>query len=172
MLSELPVFTGVSITCDSCQDSSLPLRMTAAEGGERIIRHAFRTAGIYRRFCQLRFLPRFFAFAQNDCRGRRKKSFPCFLDYRYLLEFRSLAILTEILRCAQNDLSGEEKESFGTLSELPVFTGVPGHLRFLQRFFAGAQNDRSGEEKESFGMFSRLSVFSRVSVTCGTTRDY
>ena len=46
MLSELPVFTGVSITCDSCQDSSLPLRMTAAGGGERIIRHAFQTAGI------------------------------------------------------------------------------------------------------------------------------
>ena len=75
MLSELPVFTGVSITYDSCQDSSLPLRMTAAGGGERIIRHAFQTAGIYRRPCHLRFLPRFFAGSQNDRRGEEKESF-------------------------------------------------------------------------------------------------
>ena len=75
MLSELPVFTGVSITYDSCQDSSLPLRMTAAEGGESIIQHTFRTAGIYRRSCHLQLLPRFFAGAQNDRRGEEKASF-------------------------------------------------------------------------------------------------
>ena len=87
MLSELPVFTGVSITCDSCQDSSLPLRMTAA-GGEKNHSHAFRTAGIYRCFCHLRYLPRFFASAQNDCRGRRRKNHSaCFPDCRYLPAF-------------------------------------------------------------------------------------
>ena len=48
MLSGLPVFTGVYVTYNSYQGSSLTLRMTAAEEGERIIRHAFLAAGIYR----------------------------------------------------------------------------------------------------------------------------
>ena len=68
-----PVFTGIPVTCDTSQDSSLSLRMTAAEGGERIIRYAFRTAGIYRRSCHLRLLPRFFASAQNDRRRERRQ---------------------------------------------------------------------------------------------------
>ena len=49
--------------------------MTAAEGGERIIRHAFQTAGMYRRFYHLRCLPRFFAGAQNDQSWEEKESF-------------------------------------------------------------------------------------------------
>ena len=72
MFSGLPVFTGISVTYSSYQDSSLPLRMTAA-GGERVIWYVFRTAGIYWRLCHLQFLPRFFADAQNDCCGRKKK---------------------------------------------------------------------------------------------------
>ena len=69
MLFWLPVFTGVPVTCDAYQDSSLALRMTAAEGGERIIRHAFLAAGIYWRLCHFQLLPKFFAGAQNDLSG-------------------------------------------------------------------------------------------------------
>ncbi|WP_299413885.1 hypothetical protein [uncultured Dialister sp.] len=53
VLPWLPVFTGVPVTCDAYPDSSLALRMTAAEGGERIIRHAFLAAGIYWRSSHL-----------------------------------------------------------------------------------------------------------------------
>ena len=35
MLSGLPVFTDISATYDSYQDSSLPLRMTAAGNGAK-----------------------------------------------------------------------------------------------------------------------------------------
>ena len=86
MLSELPVFTGVSITCDSCQDSSLPLRMTAARG-EKNHSHAFRTTGIYWYFGHLRYLLKFFAALRMTYLGRRKSHLVRFPNCRYLLAF-------------------------------------------------------------------------------------
>ena len=86
MLSRLPVFNDFSITCDSCQDSSLPLRMTAA-GGEKNHSHAFWTTGIYWYFGHLRYLLKFFAALRMTYLGRRKSHLVRFPNCRYLLAF-------------------------------------------------------------------------------------